>query len=233
MRRYAFHNDGQLSLYRYCSSDLARHAFVTGGNQGGPNVFYHCTSTRDQEDIGPHMRWATGQLYDNVIGGQMRVWDRGYAGSGHGWSGNTIVFWNCESTYLTLGGAKTGFDIESPATGANYCIGCISDTDSYSDSSPWCCGANGIYQSLGERVTPDSLYEAQLADRTRPSPAPPSPFLSSDSVPLPSPSSCASDECSESCPFRCQVYNPASGTCSGAHSDLCPCPNRMPSWCVS
>ena len=95
--RYSFNNNGQLNLVRYSTSDYGRHSFVTGGNPGGPNVFYRCSSTNDQADIGPHMRWAVGQLYDNIFGGQMRVWDRGLAGSGHGWSGNTIVFWNCHS----------------------------------------------------------------------------------------------------------------------------------------
>ena len=93
-------NDGQMNLVRHCTSDFGRHAFVSGGNEGGPNVFYRCTSTHDQSDVGPHMRWAVGQLYDNVYGGQMRVWDRGNMGSGHGWSGNTIVFWNSHSLAL-------------------------------------------------------------------------------------------------------------------------------------
>ena len=52
------------------------------------------------------------------------VWDRGYYGSGHGWSGNTIVFWNCESR-ASFNGSQA-FRVDSPATGANYCVGYLS-----------------------------------------------------------------------------------------------------------
>lgn len=211
-RRYSFNNNGQLNLVRYSTSDYGRHSFVTGSNPGGPNVFYRCSSTNDQSDIGPHMLWAVGQLYDNIFGGQMRVWDRGFAGSGHGWSGNTIVFWNCHSL-ASLGalccryapcaafgaaltpprcvpaplpaasetaramsglpcpaGGTNGFRVDSPATGANYCVGCVSDTETYDTTGPWCCGVPGSYQSHGARVEIDSLYDAQLAERLRAGP---------------------------------------------------------------
>eukprot|EP00966_Prymnesium_polylepis_P303725 7016218-Prymnesium_polylepis.1 len=87
------------------------------------------------------MRWGAGQLYDKIVGGQMRVWDRGYFGSGHGWAGNTIVFWNAQS--LAAAGGTSGFHVQSPASGANYCVGCVSDTAVYDESAPWCCGAGG------------------------------------------------------------------------------------------
>jgi len=166
-RRYPFNGDGQLNLFTRCTSDLGRHSFVSGGRIPGPNVFHRCTSTKDQADIGPHMRWSTGQLYDNVVGGQMRVWDRGLMGSGHGWSGQTIVFWNCESKE-SLGGSA-GFTVDSPALGANYCVGCVSEVNSYTGGStkgPWCCGASGSYTHSGTKDPIESLYEAQFDERT-------------------------------------------------------------------
>jgi len=166
-RRYSFNGDGQLNLFTRCTSDLGRHSFVSGGRIPGPNVFHRCTSTKDQSDIGPHMRWSTGQLYDNIVGGQMRVWDRGAMGSGHGWSGQTIVFWNCESKH-SLGGSA-GFTVDSPALGANYCVGCVSELNRYTGGSmkgPWCCGASGSYEHSGTKDPIESLYEAQFDERT-------------------------------------------------------------------
>jgi hypothetical protein len=55
-RRYPFNVDGQLSLFRRCHSDLGRHSFVSGAIVLGPNVFAHCSSSRDYSDIGPHHR---------------------------------------------------------------------------------------------------------------------------------------------------------------------------------
>ena len=48
-------------------------------------------------DIGPHHRFATGTLYDTVSGGLLSVEDRGSSGTGHGWSGANVVYWNCIS----------------------------------------------------------------------------------------------------------------------------------------
>ena len=169
-RRYAFNVEGQRCLVKHCHSDLARHAYITGSRAAGPNVFYRSTSARDQSDIGPHHRWGVGQLYDNVQGGQMRAWDRGNWGSGHGWAGNQIVFWNCES--LASFGGTSGFVVQSPYGGSNYCIGCVSDQppggafERYDASSPRCCGKGGVYSSSGTRRSDiESLYDMQLAER--------------------------------------------------------------------
>ena len=163
-RRYSFLIDGSRSLMRHCESDLGRHSFVSNSRAAGPNVFHRCRSTRDQADIGPHARWNMGLLFDNVAGGQMRVWDRGHAGSGQGWSGNAIVFWNCVSL-SSLGGAA-GFSVSSPRGGANYCFGCVSDAAApYKAVEPDCCGRGGLFESSGARIAEiDSLYEAQLAE---------------------------------------------------------------------
>ena len=59
---------------------------VSGSIAAGPNVWAHSKATNEFADIGPHMRWSYGQLYDNIQGRQMQAWDRGKMGSGHGWS---------------------------------------------------------------------------------------------------------------------------------------------------
>lgn len=94
--RYSFNNIGQQNLFMNCQSTEGRHDYVTGSQVCGPNVFYNCTASQTYSDIGPHHRWASGTLYDNIItDGSINVQDRGQMGSGHGWAGVTQVLWNC------------------------------------------------------------------------------------------------------------------------------------------
>src|SRR5205823_3422928 len=70
---------------------------------------------------------------------------------GHGWAGANYVFWNCSARNL---------EIDNPPTAQNWAIGCIGNQ-----------GADyGTFDSLGTNVTPFSLYQKQLWDRTHPNP---------------------------------------------------------------
>lgn len=116
--RYAFHiSGGQQCLVRNCTSDGDRHQFATGAQIPGPNVFSRCTGTNALSDVGPHQRWATGTLYDNVsTNNSMKAYDAGNSGTGHGWQGTNQIFWCCTA-------AK--FSVQTPwVTGKNYAIGC-------------------------------------------------------------------------------------------------------------
>lgn len=115
-RRYSFNNNGQLNLFMNCKATDGRHDYVTGARTCGPNVFYNSTAAKTHADIGPHHRWSTGTLYDNIItDGEINIQDRGNWGSGHGWVGVTQVVWNC-----TVKRAA----VQNPwASGKNYCIG--------------------------------------------------------------------------------------------------------------
>jgi len=188
-RRYAFSVNGQMNLVTGCHSDSGRHAFVSGSIVAGPNVWANSRATNEFADIGPHMRWSYGQLYDNIQGRQMQAWDRGRYGSGHGWSGNTIVFYNCEvfddgDTGLPINDGNShrrrrrrrhGFTVSSPVGGANYCIGCkvhtppwTGDPRNYQAKEPACCGKGGHFQSNGAlRTDIPSLYDMQLAIQKR------------------------------------------------------------------
>lgn len=160
-RRYAFNVDGQLSLVRRCHADEARHPFVTGSQTLGPNVFTQCTATRQFGEVGPHARWSAGVLFDNVNGSRMQMINRGSDGTGHGWAGNSIVFFNCFASEAN--GRGGGFEISSPSGGTNYCIGCISQEDVYVAEQPPCCGSGGFFQGPGRfRTDITSLYNAQL-----------------------------------------------------------------------
>lgn len=115
-RRYSFNNTGQLNLFMNCHAEDGRHDYVTGARVCGPNVFYNSTAKNVHADAGPHHRWASGTLYDNIVSdGEINVQDRQYMGSGHGWSGVTQVIWNCT--------AKAAAVQKPWVSGTNYCIG--------------------------------------------------------------------------------------------------------------
>src|SRR5690606_35627220 len=97
-------------------------------------------------EIGPHHRWATGTLYDNIYGGVIAARNRESGGSGHGWSGAFNMFWNCR--------ADIAFRIENPPGAINWLIGGVGAIagDSYT-------------ASLGHPVEPRSLFIEQLIKR--------------------------------------------------------------------
>ncbi|HKK87977.1 MAG TPA: hypothetical protein VJ917_03945, partial [Saprospiraceae bacterium] len=151
-RRYSFNiSDGMGNLFQRNYTTQGRHDFVTGSRVTGPNVFLDNYSAETYSDIGPHHRWATGLLFDNVRGGAIRVQDRGTSGSGHGWAGNTTMFWNLLSYTEEI-------KVESPKGGKNWGVGCRGQEQS---------GA-GYWEQWNNPVQPRSLYLQQLQDRLGP-----------------------------------------------------------------
>lgn len=155
-RRYSFNNNGQLNLFINCKATDGRHDYVTGARTCGPNVFYNCTASKTHADIGPHHRWASGTLYDNIVtDGEINVQDRGNWGSGHGWAGVTQVLWNCTVKRAAI---QNPWNI-----GNNYCIGLKGEKfDGRLKGRP-----DAIWEGQNqEGLQPASLYSAQLAART-------------------------------------------------------------------
>ncbi|HEY9435327.1 MAG TPA: hypothetical protein VI260_28050 [Blastocatellia bacterium] len=155
-RRYPFQIEGQAAynLIQRCYTEDARHDFATGSRVPGPNVFLDNYGRDSFTDSGPHHRYATGELYDNVLSRELKVRNRGASGTGHGWSGAQQVFWNCETRSTNNPGSDT-IHVDSPPGARNLGIGCD--------------GANqlgaGFYEDFGTPVTPRSLYLQQLKDR--------------------------------------------------------------------
>lgn len=150
-RLYSFNLESGASynLFQRCFTRGGRHDFVTGSKVPGPNVFLDCVAVSTKNDIGPHHRWSTGLLFDNVVGGQIRVWNRGTSGSGHGWSGVQSMFYNCKSE-------SSFIRVDSPKGAINWSIG--------SKGVNARQGA-GFFESWNTNVTPRSLYITQLKDR--------------------------------------------------------------------
>ncbi len=148
-RRYPFAiQKGLGNLFQRCYAINGRHDFVTGSKVTGPNVFLDGLAESTRSDIGPHHRWATGTLFDNLRGGSTRVWNRGNFGTGHGWAGAQTMFWNIAS--------YTGeFRVDSPHGSMNWGIGCVGTNQT----------GEGYWESWGSHVQPRSLYVQQLEDR--------------------------------------------------------------------
>jgi len=148
-RRYSFAiQEGLGNLFQRCYTKLGRHDFVTGSRVTGPNVFLDGLAESARSDIGPHHRWATGTLFDNLRGGFTRVWNRGNSGSGHGWSGAQTMFWNIASY-------SGEFRVDSPHGSINWGIGCVGTNQT----------GEGYWESWGATLPPRSLYVQQLKDR--------------------------------------------------------------------
>ena len=156
-RRYSFNVDGQRCLVQNCTTRNGRHDYVNGSRTCGPNVFYNSTATIQNSDIGPHHRWATGILFDNLTGdGRMDVQNRLDMGSGHGWAGGQIMFWNCNAARMVIQ--------DPPGDEINWSIGCVCpDITGVGDATT---EPIGVIQSQGTHISAiPSLYIAQLNDR--------------------------------------------------------------------
>lgn len=153
-RRYSFNLNGQMILVKNCESTEGRHDYVTGARVSGPNVFYNCKASKTHSDVGPHHRWATGTLYDNVeTDGVINIQDRGRMGSGHGWAGANQVLWNCKAKKAC---------VQNPWVSAkNYSIGLVGEKypGAFTDR------LDGEWESHNKHVQPESLYMMQLKAR--------------------------------------------------------------------
>ena len=155
-----FSIEGSQILIDRCQDTGGNTYFVwTTSLQTGPNVILNSTFSGYGSRIQPHMRWSTGLLVDNctVPDGGIDFPNRGVAGSGHGWTMGWAVAWNCVAKFYT---------IQNPPGAVNWAIGCIGNqlrAARYFDSAPIL--PEGIVESPGVPVAPQSLYLAQLQVR--------------------------------------------------------------------
>ena len=144
--------DGQWDLIQRDTTFNAHAPFVTqDSNTVGPDVFVFGTANASLQSIGPHQKWASGVLWDNmkVTGSAgIELINRGTFGTGHGWAG----------AICRLGTRKLPWsDVEMPPTAQNWAIGTITP-NRRTNYDP----TEGVYDSFGTRVSLNSLYIAQL-----------------------------------------------------------------------
>ena len=156
-RRYAFNlGDGVGNLFQRCYADQTRHSFVSGARTTGPNVWLDCYAAGALSDDGPHHRWATGLLFDNVQTRYLHVENRKDSGTGHGWSGAQVLFWN---------GVAEGVRCDAPQTAMNWAVGNVGvmEEGQWAPEEPF-----GWFESHGVAAEPRSIYLQQLRDRLGP-----------------------------------------------------------------
>lgn len=157
-RRYSFDLSGEFGLIANSQADQGRHDFVNNSTHPkGPNVFYNSYSTNANSDTGPHQRWATGTLFDNISvqGHDINIRNRGSYGTSHGWSGANMVAWNSSAD---------SFRVQNPPTSQNWLVG---STGPIVEDTTFGFQPSGYYDSHGTPVTTGgttSLYEAQVND---------------------------------------------------------------------
>lgn len=153
-QHYAFDfKDAGQNLFQRCYSREGRHSFTSGSRATGPNVFLDCLAEDSTNDSGPHHRWATGTLFDNVKDNLLRVQNRTDSGSGHGWAGAQQLLWNSELDEYVL---------QAPPFAMNWAVGIVG-TRIDGNFSP--NEADGIMENMGAPVSVRSLYLRQLEDR--------------------------------------------------------------------
>ncbi|KAG0266806.1 hypothetical protein BG011_000858 [Mortierella polycephala] len=154
-RRYPYVLQGQFGLVKRCYARDARHDFMTAAKTAGPNVFVDSMGSQANNDAGPHDRWASGILYDNIRTSALNVRNRSWMGSGQGWSGVYHVIYHCTATNPT--------NFESPPRGTNWVIGIKSKGSRSNTPSPEKNATFLDEDAFNEE--PRSLYWAQLVKR--------------------------------------------------------------------
>jgi hypothetical protein len=157
-RRYTFDLSGQLDFVANSQANSGRHDFVNNSSRPpGPHVFHNSVANNALEDSGPHQRWATGTLFDNVTvdGDNINARNRGSFGTRHGWSGANMVIWNSTAA---------GFIVQNPPTAQNWLIGStgpIIDDTTFGPQPPGYVDSHGTPVTVGGS---NSLYQAQMND---------------------------------------------------------------------
>jgi hypothetical protein len=159
-RKYSFASEGQRILFKNCFARRGRHSFVNHSQTAGPNVFTNCVTQNALADDGPHHRWSTGCLYDNVDTRTLNFQNRTSSGTGHGWAAAQCMAWNCEASgYMIIH--------EIPSDHTNWAIGCITpEFRTTSDAGARTVEPLGVIESEQVHIAAiPSLFEAQLSDR--------------------------------------------------------------------
>lgn len=159
-RRYNFYidRDSHDVLVKNSLATKGRHCFVGNGAAGVSGVVFTQSESRNAYSTSEnHRRWGSGFLWDAIewtaasTNTVLALYNRGNAGTSHGWTGTGLVAWNITAPGKNL-------VCSEPPLGQNYAIGCTANV----------VGGNyprGFVEGTGQTPSIPSLYEAQLAER--------------------------------------------------------------------
>ena len=162
-RRYNFnalHFSNNI-LFKGVKSVNGRRSFVSNGTSVASGIVF--LRSRSEGALGSsegHQRWSQALLYDNVTFKNpetpivLGLYNRGDLGSSHGWASVHSVAWNVEASGRQI-------IIQKPPGAQNYSIGSNGEiTANWLFNHP-----PGHIENSGSKPLPESLYEAQLAER--------------------------------------------------------------------
>jgi hypothetical protein len=165
-------SSGAQDLFQRCVSDGGYYwIMVTQAGTPGPDVFLDFTCTGNHYEGAPHQRWAAGALFDNInvapdttgdgYTTYLGISDAGNGGTGHGWTAGFSILYNCQAPQ---------FQVEQPCLISNYYNWVIGGEGTPRQYPPGggAVGTNGIYDTLGTILNPQSLYLEQLKERLGP-----------------------------------------------------------------
>ena len=163
-RRYSFNmGDSTNVLWKNLYTRSGRHDYVQGSEVTGPNVVVDSRADAARADVGPHHRYSTGTLWDNldVNGNAINIQNRWNSGTGHGWAGANQVVWNSEANSFIIQ------NVGSPNTSWNWAVGNVGtkQTGDFVAPDGTVVGSDGLYDSHGTRVDTRSLFHAQMAEK--------------------------------------------------------------------
>jgi hypothetical protein len=147
-RRNTFFTMGQQTLFLRCFAERGRHDFSVGYCAAGPNAFVQCEANETLDDSGGIESWSSGTLFDNVRidGNALTLGYRPGNNAAIGWAAANSVLWNCSASVIRCW---------NPPGAQNWSFGSWGGFE-----------GDGIWRNSNAFMKPESLYIAQLAERT-------------------------------------------------------------------
>jgi hypothetical protein len=147
-RRNTFFTMGQQTLFLRCHAEHGRHDFSVGDCAAGPNAFVQCEATEALNDSGAVESWSSGTLFDNVRidGNALSLGYRPGNMESIGWAAANSVVWNCYAAIIRCW---------NPPGAQNWSFGSWGGFE-----------GDGVWRNSNGFMKPESLYAAQLAERT-------------------------------------------------------------------
>ena len=147
-RRHTFFTMGQQTLFLRCVAEHGRHDFSVGHCAAGPNAFVQCEASEALDDSGAIESWSSGTLFDNVRidGNALTLGYRAGNNAGIGWAAANSVLWNCYASVIRC---------SNPPGAQNWSFGSWGGFE-----------GDGVWRNSNGFMKPESLYAAQLVERT-------------------------------------------------------------------